>query len=155
MNFTEGDGVRNKHISKATVKLQSPVSIIASACIAGTKEGKGPLSSYYDEILNEDMYDEKTTHGWCHTVPNAMIVAMALLYGHGDYGTSICMAVQTGFDTDCNGATVGSVIGMLRGSSAIGEAWRKPVNDQVDTAILGVGRIQLRRAAEMTLKHLK
>jgi len=25
----------------------------------------------------------------------------------------------------------------------------------VDTAILGVGRIQLRRAAEMTLKHLK
>ena len=65
------------------------------------------------------------------------------------------MAVQTGFDTDCNGATVGSVIGMLRGSSAIGEAWRKPVNDQVDTAILGVGRIQLHQAAEMTLKHLK
>lgn len=132
----------------ATSRLYEAVSRIVTLYL----EGK-PQQACCELI--HGMYDEKTTHGWCHTVPNAMIVAMALLYGHGDYGTSICMAVQTGFDTDCNGATVGSVIGMLRGSSAIGEAWRKPVNDQVDTAILGVGRIRLRRAAEMTLKHLK
>lgn len=52
--------MQNKRVGKATVKLQTPVSIVASACIAGAKEGKGPLSSYYDEILNDDMYDEKT-----------------------------------------------------------------------------------------------
>ncbi len=29
-----------------------------------------------------------------------MIVVAALLYGKGDYGKSICMAVETGFDAD-------------------------------------------------------
>ena len=101
------------------------------------------------------MYNEKTAHGWCHTIPNALIVVMALLYGKGDYTQTICMAVQSGFDTDCNGATAGSVIGMLKGSAAIDDAWRKPVNDQVDTAILGVGKMNLHRAAERTMKHMK
>ena len=44
-----------------------------------------------------EKYDEYTTHGWCHTISNAMIVVAALLYGKGDYGKSICMAVETGF----------------------------------------------------------
>jgi hypothetical protein len=33
-----------------------------------------------------EKYDEHTSHGWCHTISNAMIVAAALLYGNGDYG---------------------------------------------------------------------
>ena len=52
--------MKNKRMGKATVKLQNPVHIVEAACIAGTKEGKGPLSSYYDEILTDDLYDEKT-----------------------------------------------------------------------------------------------
>lgn len=44
-----------------------------------------------------------------------MIVTMALVTGAGDFGKSICTAVQAAFDTDCNGATVGSVVGMLAG----------------------------------------
>lgn len=49
-------------------------------------------------------YDEHCGHDWCHTISNAVIVTNALLYGQGDYGRSICKAVETGFDTDCNGA---------------------------------------------------
>ena len=99
-------------------------------------------------------YDEYTSHGWCHTISNAMIVAAALLYGGGDYGKSICMAVETGFDTDCNGATVGSILGMRGGIGCIGEAWTKPVNDTLETQIFGVGKVSISERAERTLKHI-
>lgn len=102
-----------------------------------------------------EAYDEYTAHGWCHTISNAMIVAAALLYGKGDYGASICMAVETGFDTDCNGATVGSVLGMRGGVDIIGEEWSAPVRDRLETSIFGVGTVSISQRAEMTMKHLK
>ena len=102
-----------------------------------------------------EAYDEYTAHGWCHTISNAMIVAAALLYGKGDYGASICMAVETGFDTDCNGATVGSVLGLRGGVDIIGEEWAAPVRDRLETSIFGVGTVSISQRAEMTMKHLK
>lgn len=100
-------------------------------------------------------WNEYTTHGWCHTIPNAMIVAASLLYGGGDYGRSVCMAVETGFDTDCNGATVGSVLGMAYGSACISDEWTAPVNDTLCTSIFGVDRLSIRKCAENTIKHVK
>ena len=100
-------------------------------------------------------YDEYTGHGWCHTISNAMIVAAALLYGKGDYGKSICMAVETGFDTDCNGATVGSVLGMANGIDSIPEYWKKPINDTLHTSIFGVGTVKISDMAKKTLKHIE
>ena len=100
-------------------------------------------------------YDEYTSYGWCHTIPNAMIVAAALLYGGGDYGKSICMAVETGFDTDCNGATVGSVIGMAYGIDAIDEYWQKPLNDTLNTSIFGVGTVKISDLVKKTMTHIQ
>lgn len=100
------------------------------------------------------LFDEYTGYGWCHTISNAMIVAAALLYGEGDFGKSICMAVETGFDTDCNGATVGSVLGMRNGIDAIGEEWKKPLNDTVHTSIFGCETVKISQAVELTLKHI-
>ena len=99
-------------------------------------------------------YDEYTPHGWCHTIPNAMIVAAALLYGHGDYGRTICMAVQTGFDTDCNGATAGSVLGMIKGIDSIPEYWKEPMHDMLHTSIFQVGTIRISDGVKKTLEHI-
>lgn len=112
-----------------------------------------PYGEIFDYI--HSCYDEHTGHGWCHTISNAMIVAAALLYGNGDYGKSICMAVETGFDTDCNGATVGSVLGMANGTAAIPVCWSDPVNDTLETSIFGVGTVKISEIAEKTLTHLK
>ena len=83
-----------------------------------------------------------------------MIVAASLMYGEGDYGKSVCMAVETGFDTDCNGATVGSVIGMAKGTSGIPEYWTKPVNDSLKTSIFGVGTVKISDCAKKTMEHI-
>lgn len=100
-------------------------------------------------------YDEHSEHDWCHTISNAMIVAAALLYGGGDYGKSICMAVETGFDTDCNGATVGSVLGMANGIESIPEYWQKPIRDTLHTSIFGVGTVKISDRIKQTMKHIQ
>ncbi len=99
-------------------------------------------------------YDESTVHGWCHTNSNAMIVVASLLYGNGDYGKSICMAVETGFDTDCNGATVGSILGMANGINSISEQWTKPINDTLHTSIFGINTVSITDIANKTLEHV-
>lgn len=99
-------------------------------------------------------YDEHTDHGWCHTISNAMIVAAALLYGEGDFGKSICIAVGMAFDTDCNGATVGSILGMRGGIECIDDCWKKPVNGKIHTSIFGVGTVDIEKAVEKNLEHI-
>jgi hypothetical protein len=99
-------------------------------------------------------WNEHTFHGWCHTISNAMIVAASLLYGEGDFSKSICMAVETGFDTDCNGATVGSILGMANGENSIPSCWKEPINDTLHTSIFGVGTVKISDCVEKTFKHL-
>ncbi|MBQ7122473.1 MAG: ADP-ribosylglycohydrolase family protein [Clostridia bacterium] len=110
-----------------------------------------------DECFNiiHAAYDEHTDHGWCHTISNAMIVTAALLYGEGDFGKSICIAVGMAFDTDCNGATVGSVLGMCNTIDGIDEYWKKPVNGKIHTSIFGVGTVDIEQAVEKTLSHIE
>ena len=100
-------------------------------------------------------FDEHIAHDWCHTISNAMIVAASLLYGQGDYGESICIAVEAGFDTDCNGATVGSVLGMANGIDSIPDYWIKPINDILHTSIFGVNTVKISDRVKLTLEHIK
>ncbi|MBZ4644683.1 MAG: stage sporulation protein [Petroclostridium sp.] len=49
-----------KRLGKQTVKLQYPPSIISTASIVGKKEGEGPLKDYFDQILDDGYWGEKT-----------------------------------------------------------------------------------------------
>lgn len=100
------------------------------------------------------VWDDYDAHDWCHTISNALIVVAALLYGGGDYGKSICMAVETGFDTDCNGATVGSILGMMLGEKGIPEYWKAPTHGILDTTIAGAEKSEIKILAEKTMKHI-
>ena len=99
-------------------------------------------------------WNDRDGHEWCHTISNALVVVASLLYGEYDYGRSICMSVETGFDTDCNGATVGSILGMLLGEKGIGEEWKAPTHGILDTTISGATRSEISALAEKTLEHL-
>jgi hypothetical protein len=120
------------------------------------------LDGYHNGVTQADCFaaihtrwNEHDGHDWCHTISNAMIVAASLLYGGGDFGKSICMAVETGFDTDCNGATVGSVLGMLFGRSCIGDEWAEPMKDTLYATLFGLDKVSIEERARLTLKHIK
>ena len=49
-----------KRKGKQTVMLETPVGIFSSACIVGPKEGQGPLRHYFDEIIDDEMWGEKS-----------------------------------------------------------------------------------------------
>ncbi len=102
-----------------------------------------------------ETYDENPLHGWCHVIANAMIVVMALLTGEGDFGKSVCAAVQAAFDTDCNGATVGSIIGMRNGISGIPTYWTEPWGGRLRTSIQGYNNVSLDELVAKTLTLIK
>ena len=97
-------------------------------------------------------WDENHAHDWCHTISNAQVVAAGLLWGEGDFGRSVCGAVSLLLDTDCNGATVGSIVGMMRGASGLPDAWTQPLGDTLETGVVGHARSRIWDLAGETLR---
>jgi hypothetical protein len=108
----------------------------------------------YEDVagLIHQRWDESDPHHWCHTISNARIVAVGLLWGGLDFGESISRAVMCGFDTDCNGATVGSVVGMMLGGGALPEPWVGPLNDTLETSVAGCANARISDLADRTVK---
>ena len=50
----------NKRLGKQTVKIAQPVSILSSANVVGKKEGEGPLSQYFDVIMEDSTWGENS-----------------------------------------------------------------------------------------------
>ena len=55
---------------------------------------------------------------------------IGLLYGT-DFGDAVCKAVNCGWDTDCTGATIGALYGILYGKDALPAKWIEPLGDTV------------------------
>jgi ADP-ribosylglycohydrolase len=106
-----------------------------------------------NRIHNE--WDEKTNYGWVHTISNAMIVTTALLWGQGNYSKTICDAVQAAMDTDCNGATAGSIVGAIVGANGIDAKWTDPINDTLQTTISGYGTVKISALTNQTLELIE
>ena len=64
-----------------------------------------------------------------HTNNNAALVVAALLLGGHDFEKAITISVMGGWDTDCNGATVGSIFGAMHGTKKIPAKWSAPLHD--------------------------
>lgn len=118
------------------------------------------VAAWYDEGLTHDQaveriherWDDRNAHHWCHTNSNAMICAAALLWGEGEFGPSVGMAVQAAFDTDCNGATVGSIVGMMRGASGIPARWTDRLNNTLRTSLRGYDEVRITDLAAETFQ---
>jgi ADP-ribosylglycohydrolase len=108
----------------------------------------------YDEAVEaiHQQWSEFNPHDWGHTISNAMVVALGLLWGEGDFALTICRSVQACFDTDCNGATTGSIIGARNGRAALPVHWAGHINDTLHTGVSGYSVVKLE---DMTLETMK
>lgn len=98
-------------------------------------------------------WTETNSHHWCHTISNAIIVAAALLWGEEDFGATICMAVSCTFDTDCNGATCGSILGIRHGAARLPEQWTAPLRDKIETGLVGYQYLAISQLARETAEE--
>lgn len=49
-----------KKIGSQTIQFSNPPKLISAYATVGPKEGEGPLKDWFDEIVQDDMYQEKT-----------------------------------------------------------------------------------------------
>jgi len=105
-----------------------------------------PLSSHVARAIREAVWCRENGLAWgyarqriesrfghlqpCNAVPNHGFTILGWLYGK-DFGDRLCKAVNCGYDTDCTGATLGSLLGILGGSRAIPAKWLEPIGTKI------------------------
>ncbi|MEI7884201.1 MAG: ADP-ribosylglycohydrolase family protein [Clostridia bacterium] len=82
--------------------------------------------------------------GNCHIIPNGAVMILALLYGEKDFTNSINICNMCGWDTDCNVANIGTILGVANGIIGLDyNKWRKPINDFfICSSVIGSLNIQ-------------
>jgi ADP-ribosylglycohydrolase len=71
----------------------------------------------YERIAARYGYDRYG--GGCHIIPNHAIMVMAWAYAEGSFRRAQAIINTAGWDTDCNAANVGSVMGLVVGLEGI------------------------------------
>lgn len=90
----------------------------------------------FETVVDELHATHASTYHWVHAIPNTALIAAALTHADGDFTGSICRAVSGGLDTDSNGATTGSIAGLLAGSpAALPERWTSPLKNRLATSV--------------------
>ncbi|MFC9945787.1 ADP-ribosylglycohydrolase family protein [Streptomyces pratensis] len=117
----------------------------------GTARAERDFDTVVDRL--HDAYG--STHHWVHVLPNAALLAAALTHADGDFGRSIGCAVSGGWDTDSNGATAGSLAGLLAGrATALPDHWTAPLKNRLATSVPGFDSVGFDTLAELTCQEV-
>jgi len=93
-------------------------------------------------------------HG-VHTINNAALVVLGIYFGIDNFERGIVIATLCGWDTDCNAATVGSILGVKLGANALPEKWTGVLNDRLLSAVRDENDNKLSDLATRTLAVAK
>ena len=87
-----------------------------------------------------------------HVINNTALTVAALLWGEGDFSKTITLAVMGGWDTDCNGATAGSIVGVLCGIERVPRRWWVVFNNTIRSAVMGFDNSRITDLIERTTR---
>lgn len=112
----------------ATSRLHAAIQEVISLC-------DGVTADRFEEVF--DAIEKRFGHyDPVHTINNAAVCAAALLLSGGDFSLGVTLAVMGGWDTDCNGATVGSILGAMNGAKRLPSFWTARLNDTLKAGIV-------------------
>ncbi len=89
------------------------------------------LEGEWEDVVDE-LYARYGHYHWVHAINNTALVAAALTAFDGDFSAGIGAVVQGGWDTDTNGAAVGSILGALY---SIDERWSEPLHGRFASSL--------------------
>ncbi|MFF1509891.1 ADP-ribosylglycohydrolase family protein [Streptomyces sp. NPDC058326] len=149
---TAASGAADVHRSLAAgLGVIPPRSRLAQAVRLGIASARATPD--FDTVVDR-LHAELGGYHWVHAVPNAALLAAALTHADGDFSRSVCAAVSGGWDTDSNGATAGSVAGLLAGHpDRLPERWTSPLKNRLSTSVASFDGIGFDTLAELT--HLE
>ena len=125
--FIEKDRDKLIQFALSTIPAKCKVAIAVNTAQEAKESGKTWVQAREAVIAaTEDL-------GWFQAPRNVAFTMIGWLYGDDDFGKSICIAVNCGDDTDCTGATLGSIFGIVYGTSIIPEKWKAPIGDGIKT----------------------
>ena len=84
--------------------------------------------------------------GWFQAPCNVSFVILGLLYGEGDYKKSMICAINCGDDTDCTGATIGALMGIMGGTEFIPQDWAEYIGDKIVSVALDLSYVYLAKS---------
>ena len=84
-----------------------------------------------------------------HALNNLALVVWATCSCGGDFSAAVGDAVAAGWDTDCNGATVGGLCGLM--GAAIPDHWTRPWNGRLAVGLAGQSELLLDEVVERTV----
>ncbi len=99
-----------------------------------------------------ERYRDDVEHDWVHVIPNAVLVCAGLLYGGLDYAKSMEITLLGGLDTDCNCATLGSILGMVLGAKGLPSKWISPLNDTLKSSVMDFEKVKISDLAKRTVE---
>jgi ADP-ribosylglycohydrolase len=97
--------------------------------------------------------DEFGQYSWVHTINNAALIAIGLLWGKS-FIDAVGLAISGGRDTDSTAATVGSVYGCLHGADQIPAELVGTTHRRVRSAVRDFDRITIDELTERTLQQV-
>jgi len=129
-----------------TSRLYSEMREVISIC-----DEHGCQFNSFEQVFSE-LYDLLEHYNSAHTNNNCGVLIVALLLGAGDFHNTITLSVMGGFDSDCNGATIGSIIGAMLGAKALPSHWTARLHDTLRSQIVGYDPIPISQCAEKSVE---
>jgi ADP-ribosylglycohydrolase len=129
-SLTESSSAAAADIGLSVVPRRSrlALAIVAARDLASKLE--------WEDVLDE-LHERHSELHWVHAINNTALVAAALHAFDGDFSGAVGAVVQGGWDTDTNGAAVGSVLGAIVGPAGIDERWTAPLENRIASSLPG------------------